>query len=67
LCGEDQRINSFGVIEVLADAMLEKGIPEHVHCDNEPEMVAKTLRKWLARLGTATLYIEPDRPWGNGL
>ena len=29
-----RRINSFGVIETLADAMLAKGIPEHVRCDN---------------------------------
>jgi hypothetical protein len=36
-----RRINSFGVIETLADAMLAKGIPEHVRCDNGPEMVAR--------------------------
>jgi transposase InsO family protein len=29
-----RRINSFGVIETLADAMLQKGVPEHVRCDN---------------------------------
>jgi transposase InsO family protein len=61
-----RRINSFGVIETLADAMLAKGVPEHVRCDNGPEMVAKTLREWLARLGTKTLYIEPGSPWENG-
>lgn len=31
-----RRINSFGVIETLADAMLDKGVPEHVRCDNGP-------------------------------
>jgi transposase InsO family protein len=61
-----RRINSFGVIETLADAMLEKGVPEHVRCDNGPEMIAKALRKWLAKLGTKTLYIEPGSPWENG-
>ena len=61
-----RRINSFGVIETLADAMLAKGIPEHVRCDNGPEMVAKALREWLAQLGTKTLYIEPGSPWENG-
>ena len=54
-----RRINAFGVIETLADAMLEHGIPEHVRCDNGPEMVAKALRQWLAKLGNRTLYIEP--------
>jgi putative transposase len=61
-----RRINSFGVTETLADAMLAKGIPEHVRCDNGPEMTAKCLREWLARLGTKTLYIEPGSPWENG-
>jgi transposase InsO family protein len=61
-----RRINSFGVIETLADAMLAKGIPEHVRCDNGPEMVARALREWLAQLGTKTLYIEPGSPWENG-
>jgi putative transposase len=28
--------------------------------------VAKELRKWLARTGAATLYIEPGSPWENG-
>jgi hypothetical protein len=31
-----------------------------------PEFVAKELRKWLARTGAATLYIEPGSPWENG-
>jgi transposase InsO family protein len=61
-----RRINSFGVIETLADAMLAKGIPEHVRCDNGPEMIARALREWLAQLGTKTLYIEPGSPWENG-
>src|SRR3954447_18835219 len=43
-----------------------KGVPEHVRCDNGPEMIAKALREWLARLGTKPLYIEPGSPWDNG-
>ena len=61
-----RRINSFGVIETLADAMLANSVPEHVRCDNGPEMVARALREWLAQLGTKTLYIEPGSPWQNG-
>ena len=30
------------------------------------EFVAKELRKWLANVGTGTLYIEPGSPWENG-
>src|SRR5215216_5493020 len=62
----ERRINSFGVLETLADAMLQKGVPEHVRCDNGPEMIAKALREWLAKLGTKTLYIAPGSPWENG-
>ena len=62
----DRRINAFGVIESLADVMLTRGVPEHVRCDNGPEMVARALREWLAGLGTRPLYIEPGSPWENG-
>jgi Integrase core domain len=31
-----------------------------------PEFVAQALRKWLLRLGTRSLYIEPGSPWENG-
>ena len=54
------------MIEVLADVMLFRGIPEHIRSDNGPEFVAEELRKWLAKLGTRTLYIEPGSPWENG-
>ena len=61
-----RRLNSRNVIEVVANAMIEHGIPEHIRSDNGPEFVAKDLRKWLADIGTKTLYIEPGSPWENG-
>jgi putative transposase len=61
-----RRINSFGVIETLADVMLTRGVPEHIRSDNGSEMTAKVVRHWLAKLGTRTLYIEPGSPWENG-
>ena len=54
------------MIEVLADAMVERDIPEHIRSDNGPEFVAQNLRKWLAATGAKTLYIEPGSPWENG-
>lgn len=53
------------MIEVLAAAMIEHGIPEYIR-DNGPEFVAMELRKWLAQTGAKTLYIEPCSPWVNG-
>ena len=61
-----RRIDSSQVIDVLAEAMIEHGIPEHIRSDNGPEFVAKVLRKWLAATGAKTLYIEPGSPWENG-
>jgi len=61
-----RRLNSFSVIEVLADAMIQHGIPEYIRSDNGPEFVARNLRKWLHRTGAKTLYIEPGAPWENG-
>jgi transposase InsO family protein len=61
-----RRINSFGVIETMADVMLTRGIPEHIRSDNGAEMTAKVVRSWFATLGTNTLYIEPGSPWENG-
>ena len=61
-----RRINSFGVIEAMADVMLIRGVPEHIRSDNGPEMTAKIVRQWLAQVGAKTLYIEPGSPWENG-
>ncbi len=61
-----RRMGSQEVIETLADVMLLRGIPEYLRSDNGPEFVARELRKWLGRLGTGTLYIEPGSPWENG-
>lgn len=61
-----RRIKSTNVIDVLADAMIEHGIPEYIRSDNGPEFVAAELREWLASTGSATLYIEPGSPWENG-
>ena len=61
-----RRINSFGVIETMADVMLERGVPEHIRSDNGAEMTAKIVRGWFAKLGAKTLYIEPGSPWENG-
>jgi len=61
-----RRLNSHHVIDTLADAMLGRGVPEHVRSDNGQEFIAKALRQWLAGLGTKPLYIEPGSPWENG-
>ena len=44
------------MIEVLADAMIEHGVPEHIRSDNGPEFVAQNLRKWLAAPGLNAVH-----------
>jgi putative transposase len=61
-----RRLNSFNVIETLADAMLLHGIPQHLRSDNGSEMTAHVVRQWLQSVGVNTLYIEPGSPWENG-
>ena len=61
-----RRLNSYDLIETLADLMLVHGIPEHIRSDNGPEFIAERLRKWLSAVGAKTLYIEPGSPWENG-
>jgi putative transposase len=61
-----RRLGSQEVIEALAEEMLVRGIPEYLRSANAPEFVAWELRKWLARLGTGTQYVEKGSPWKNG-
>ena len=61
-----RRLGSLEVIETLAEVMQWRGIPEHIRSDNGPEFIAQELRKWLAKVGTGVLYIEPGSPWENG-
>jgi transposase InsO family protein len=60
------RLGSQEVTETLAEAMVWRGIPEHLRSDNGPEFIGAQLRKWLGSLGTGTLCIEPGSPWENG-
>ena len=62
----ERRLRGQEVIETLADAMLLRGIPQHIRSDNGPDFVARSLRQWLVGLGTKPLYIEPGSPWKNG-
>lgn len=61
-----RRFSGAEVIEVLSDAMLIRGIPQHIRSDNGPEMTSKIVRNWLEQIGSRTLFIEPGSPWENG-
>lgn len=61
-----RKLNSFDVLEVLANLFLIHGPPQFIRSDNGPEFIAIILREWLSKLSVKTLYIEPGSPWENG-
>ena len=61
-----RKVKSQDVIDLLFYLFIFRGIPEHIRSDNGPEFTAQAVRKWLARLGVKTLFIEPGSPWENG-
>ena len=54
-----RRLNSKDVLEVLAELMVARGVPDHIRSDNGSEFTAKAVREWLGKVGVKTLYIEP--------
>lgn len=61
-----RKITSDDVIGVLVDLIAIRGVPAFVRCDNGPEFISNSLRKFLERIDVGTSYIEPGSPWENG-
>ena len=61
-----RRLDSRSVLDVLADPMVRRGVPDHFLSDNGPEFAAHAVRDRIARVGAKTLFIEPGSPWENG-
>ena len=53
------------VVRTLAGSVAERGGPAYLRSDNGPEFIAAAVKGWLAKMGVATLYIEPGSPWEN--
>ena len=62
----DRGLNTYDVIEQLAELFVTRGTPDFIRSDNGSEFTAAAIRGWLERLGVKTLYIEPGSPWENG-
>ena len=45
-------IRSADVIEVLAELMVTRGVPDHMRADNGPEFTARAVREWLGAGGS---------------
>jgi putative transposase len=55
-----------GVIEVLSELFITRGLPKHIRSDNGPEFTSRAIRQWLTNLEVGPLFIEPGSPWENG-
>ncbi len=54
-----RKLKSKDVLDVLAGAMAERGVPHHIRSDNGPEFIARDVQDWLEEMGICTIYIEP--------
>jgi putative transposase len=55
------------VISSLEKAFKKYGKPEHLRCDNGPEFIAAAMKSFLEKEKVGTAYIQPGKPWQNGL
>lgn len=60
-------IRAARVVDVLARLVSVRGAPRHVRSDNGPEFVSKALVKWMTKEGVDTAFIDPGKPWQNGM
>lgn len=63
----DRGVSADQTVCVLERIVAERGrAPEHLRCDNGPEMTAHALIDWCRHSGASTRYIDPGAPWQNG-
>ena len=61
-----RRIDADATVALLDRLVAARGrTPEHVRCDNGPELTANALRDWCRLSRTGASYIEPGSPWQN--
>jgi len=59
-------ITADATVATLDRLIAQRGTaPQHIRCDNGPELTAHALRDWCRLSRTATAYIEPGSPWQN--
>jgi putative transposase len=61
-----RRIDADATVVVLDGLVAARGrAPEHIRCDNGPELTANALRDWCRFSAAGSAYIEPGSPWQN--
>jgi putative transposase len=61
-----RRIDADATVATLDRLIAARGqAPEHIRCDNGPELTANALRDWCRFSGAGSAYIDPGSPWQN--
>ena len=55
------------VLRAVVQLVDQRGAPQYLRSDNGPEFIAHRIRRWLGRTGITTAYIDPGKPWQNGV
>ena len=63
----ERSVNADEAVAVLEQIVAARGrAPEHLRCDNGPEMTAVAISDWCRQTGATTKFIDPGAPWQNG-
>ena len=62
----ERSITAAGVVDVLTELFMIRGVPGHIRSDNGPEFVAAAIGRLTTITGVENLYIAPGSPWENG-
>lgn len=55
-------------VERVLDALVDRyGAPQYARSDNGGQFIAGVLQIWAAKKGIQMAYIDPGKPWQNGL
>jgi len=54
------------VIRVLERLQHERGLPQQIRVDNDPELIAAEFYDWCENNGIEVVYIQPGKPQQNG-
>jgi putative transposase len=63
----DRSLPARRVLAVLGQLVARYGPPRYLRSDNGPEFIARRVRQWLGQTGIVTAYIDPGKPWQNGV
>lgn len=58
---------SQAVVDTLTRLATQHGTPTVLRCDNGPEFISRAVVQWASQHGVANAFIDPGRPWQNGI